>query len=95
METSFIPVGDKKLPRTACPICKTTKDRQSGVCRACYDRMRKNENRLPQDELLQIITENNGNFSKVGRLLGFTGNAIRKWCKSYGMPTSAFAYHRK
>ena len=95
METSFIPVDAEKLPRTACPICKAVKDRQSGVCRACYDRMRKNENRLPQNELLKILAENNGNFSKVGRMLGFTDNAVRTWCKSYGMPTSSFAYRRK
>ena len=25
-------------------------------------------------------------FEEVGRLYGVTGNAIKKWCKSYGLP---------
>lgn len=33
-----------------------------------------------------------GNFSTVGRLFGVSDNGIRKWCKYYGMSTSAKDY---
>lgn len=57
---------------------------KSGLCQNCY----KNEIRkhLPsKEELLNTLLELKGNFTKVGLYYGVSDNAIRKWCKSYGM----------
>lgn len=42
--------------------------------------------KISENDLINLLTQEKGNFTKVGRLLGVTDNAIRKWCKSYNLP---------
>lgn len=42
-------------------------------------------NNIKKEILIQLLTENNFNLSKVGRLLNFSDNAIRKICKIYNI----------
>jgi DNA-binding protein Fis len=49
-------------------------------------------NRPSAEELEKIMFENDGNFTKVGRMFGINDNSIRKWCKGYGLPTHSGDY---
>lgn len=49
-------------------------------------RIRKIKNRPSAEELKNILFENKGNFSKVGKSFNVSDNTIRKWCKSYNLP---------
>lgn len=68
------------------PIYKYSK---TGLCQDCYKQV--NREHIPSaDELIKILKQYSGNFSKTGRHFHVTDNAIRKWCKSYNLP-----YHSK
>lgn len=43
-------------------------------------------------ELRSVISEQHGNFTAVGRMYSVTDNAVRKWCKSYGLESHSRAY---
>lgn len=46
--------------------------------------------RPPKEELYKLLTENP--FTKVGKMFGVSDNAVRKWCKAYGMSTKSKDY---
>ena len=41
---------------------------------------------IEKETLVELLTKENGNFTKVGKELGITDNAVRKWCKKYSLP---------
>jgi len=41
-------------------------------------------NRPSKEELLELIKTKS--FCEIGRMFGVTDNAIRKWCKTEGLP---------
>ena len=43
-------------------------------------------NRPNKEELYMLITTKP--FTEIGRMYGVTDNAIRKWCKNMGLPTT-------
>ena len=45
-----------------------------------------------KEELLEVILSYKGNFTKIGLHYGVSDNAVRKWCKSYDMPTHSKDY---
>lgn len=45
-----------------------------------------------KEQLLQDLTELNGNFTAVGRKYGYTSNAVVKWCKKFDMPYHSSDY---
>ena len=45
--------------------------------------------RPTKEEFLKIVVDFGVNFTQIGKHFGVTDNAIRKWCKFYGIP------HRK
>lgn len=49
-------------------------------------------NKPSAEELEKILLENNGNFSKVGKIFGISDNGVRKWCKMYNMPFHSADY---
>lgn len=51
---------------------------------------RKVKNRPRKEELEELL--NTYPFTKVGEIFGVSDNAIRKWCKNYGMPTDSKSY---
>lgn len=61
-------------------------------CRNCYlkNPIHKEVERPSPSQLEKELRESN--FSRVGKKYGVSDNAIRKWCKVYGMPTSAKYY---
>lgn len=58
----------------------------SGLCFNCAMKERQTTSRPTSEELL--IELQNSNFSAVGRKYNVSDNAIRKWCKGYGLPTT-------
>lgn len=74
----------KKIENESCPECGQKKEKRAQTCRECYYKNRLNNIPLKQD-LVSKLFENDGNFEATGRSFGVTGNAVRKWCKRYGL----------
>lgn len=64
----------------------------NNLCRECYIKSTRIVERPNKEQLYNILIENQGNFCKVGRLFGVSDNAIRKWCKNYGLPSHSKDY---
>lgn len=47
---------------------------------------------VSKEELEQLLIENNGNFTKVGKLFNISDNGLRKWCKKLDLPTHSSDY---
>lgn len=65
-------------------------DTEAGMCRTCTDILRRTCPRPSKEQLLQELTDKN--FCAVGAKYRVTDNAIRKWCKVYGLPTHSQYY---
>lgn len=50
----------------------------------CLHKDQMKAERPSKEELLVLILENP--FTHIGKMYGVSDNAIRKWCKSYGLP---------
>jgi ribosomal protein L37E len=57
---------------------------ESGMCCSCYHASTRKVERPSKEELDVLI--HNKSFSDIGKMFNVTSNAIRKWCKSYGLP---------
>lgn len=44
---------------------------------------------IKKETIVELLTKEYGNFTKVGKELGITDNAVRKWCKKYSLPYRA------
>lgn len=60
-----------------------TKKTQSGLCRTCLNKKMTTPNK-PSKEVLQQQVKQHSMLS-LGRKYGVSDNAIRKWCKQYGI----------
>lgn len=61
-------------------------------CGICARVIRRVVERPTKEELFNFLKENKGNFSLAGRTFGVTDNAVRKWCKQYGLPFKSGDY---
>lgn len=63
------------------------------LCRKCYeDQIRAH---IPDKETLyNLLIENKGNFTFLGKMFGVTDNAVRKWCKKYNLPSHTSDYKK-
>ena len=68
-----------------CQNCGKEISRGSTHCAACYGLSQRKKQRPDINTLKQILIENNGNFSAVGRLYKVSDNTIRHWCKEYDL----------
>jgi hypothetical protein len=67
-----------------CKICGTRISKDATYCGSCYSNTRRKAQRPEPLELAKLIKEIG--FEATGKRFGVGGNAIVKWCKSYGMP---------
>lgn len=67
-----------------CPICGGVKYKVGNICLKCYNTNR-SKNIPTRDELMHSLLIRN--FSKISTIYNVSGNAIRKWCKKYSLPT--------
>lgn len=56
---------------------------------------RKTGEQLKPNVLKRLLEKENGNFTKVAKELGYTDNAIKKWCVKYGMSKYSKDYRKK
>lgn len=68
-----------------CLNCGTLISNTATYCVKCASLKKRTVERPPALQLAQEIL--NSSFCAVGRKYGVTDNAIKKWCKTYGMPT--------
>lgn len=71
--------------RSKCPMCGRAKDRKALICLDCYAKIPHSDIRPPLEVLTLILREHKGNFTQIGKLFGVSDNAVRKWCKHYGI----------
>lgn len=57
----------------------------SGLCNICASKEKRIVERPSKEQLLKELKESN--FVQVGKKYGVSDNSIRKWCKSYNLPT--------
>ena len=82
-----------KAKKNFCEKCGVEITHASKLCLKCYgESQRKIINRPSKEELTDILIQNNGNFSKVGKLFNVCDNTIRKWCKSYNISSYSKDY---
>ena len=53
-------------------------------CTACYNIFQRRAARPSPIDLAKMIVESN--FTAIGKQFGIDANAIKNWCKQYGMP---------
>lgn len=87
--TWICPIPENHIKK--CKCCKNyfvRKDNIKFCCRECYIEYQKkhlcSQKKPNKDVLLELIT--NKSFVEIGKQYGVSGNAIRKWCKSYNLP---------
>lgn len=75
--------GVRRNPKNKCQLCGELKDVQADMCLACH---KKNQakNIPPKENLINLIC--NYSMCKIGDMFGVSDNAVRKWCKKYGLP---------
>lgn len=59
-------------------------------CNKCRGIIQRKVERPSKEILFKLLSENEGNFTKIGQQFNVTDNTIRKWCKAYELP-----YHSK
>lgn len=68
-----------------CPLChKNIIYHQSKLCNTCRSEKDRKVVRPTKDELFDMIK--NYSFVEIGKQFNVSDNAIRKWCKNYGIP---------
>ena len=64
-------------------------------CNKCNNLHRTKTLPITKDELNQLLLDNNGNFTKVGKMLGISDNGLRKWCQKLDLSTYSNDYKIK
>lgn len=80
-----VPTLDGIKINTICPICHNKKHSRAQYCKKCSNLKQQKHLRPDKQILLEEIY--NFGFTKIAKKYGVTDNAIRKWCKNYGLPT--------
>jgi len=75
-----------------CCVCgkKIGKKTKTGKCPDCAKKVQRRVERPSKETLEKKLFEYN--FLKVAKMYGVTDNAIRKWCKHYGLSTKSKDY---
>lgn len=76
-----------------CPYCnKNIKGQKAIMCKEC--RKKENAKNIPSKEELEKLIYKQS-FLSIGRKYGVSDNAVRKWCKKYGLPYKNITYKTK
>ena len=77
-----------------CPVCNTNyKDEQAEMCIDCWSKLNRmfikdTNKQLPSREVLKDKIRIS-NFVQIGKEYNVSDNAVRKWCKFYGLPSKS------
>lgn len=86
------PIQRKEISKEySCEICGKKITKKSKFCIECYKKSVTTNNKPSRETLYNQLIEYK-NFEAVGRLYNVSGNAIKKWCKKYGLPSNSKDY---
>lgn len=80
----------QSLKKSKCTICDNEftyyecHHKGQFCSKTCYDKSQRKSERPTKEELFEMIKTTP--FVKIGERYGVSDNAVRKWCKSYGLP---------
>ena len=74
------------MPKKYCIDCRIEISYTATRCNKCAAKQRIIEKPINREELKKLIR--NTPFTTIGKQFNVTDNAIRKWCKSYNLPTT-------
>ena len=82
----------KKAKKEYCKECgkPISKNTKSGLCEKCVKKQQRIVDRPDKETLYQMLKETN--FVKVAKKYNVSDNAVRKWCKQYGLSTKSSDY---
>lgn len=76
-----------------CLSCGKEITNNSLYCFDCANKhKRKQKERPSKEDLEKILKEENGNFSKIANQYNVSDNAVRKWCRGYGLSSKSSFY---
>ena len=75
-----------------CQKCGNIITSKATFCIKCSREQSRKVDRPTAKELYDYLLSIKGNFSEASRHFGVSDNAIRKWCKSYNIPSSSGSY---
>lgn len=67
-----------------CKKCGAEISKGAQFCKKCLGEEHRKTNRPSKEELFELIKTLP--FTEIGKMYGVTDNAVRKWCKSSGLP---------
>lgn len=75
-----------------CSNCgkKLYRKAKSGLCADCIKVAERKVARPSKEDLYHLLCENS--FTAVGKIFNVSDNAVKKWCKHYGIPSLASYY---
>lgn len=79
-----------KKPKKYCPDCGIEITSKSTYCRTCSAKHRDQRDpnkEYPDKETLWNLIQTTS-FTEIGRMYNATDNAVRKWCKKLGLPST-------
>lgn len=88
----YIAIKKKRMPSKKsgkyyyiinCPICGCEMASTAKMCINCRKK-ESSKNIPPKEKLIEILKNNS--FLAAGKIFGVSDNAVRKWCKKYGIP---------
>ena len=74
----------KKKEQHYCPNCGKAISPDATRCIECEHKQQRRAEWPQKDELKELIRTNS--FSSIGKQFNVSDNAVRRWCKNYGLP---------
>lgn len=78
----------KNITHYYCPDCGREVSTKGAKCVECASKSQRKVERPEREKLLELIQTQS--FCEIGRIYGVTDNAIRRWCKSYDLPSTKY-----
>lgn len=77
-----------------CKNCGSEITSKAKLCVECSRLLSRKVDRPDANTLFEYLKSINGNFLEAGRHFGVSDNAVRKWCKSYNIPSTSAEYKK-
>jgi len=71
-----------------CPTCGIKISKQAIHCKKCLSKMLTSY-KIKKVDIINSLNNSKGNFTQSAKEFSMTDNALRKWCKKYGLPSKS------